>query len=205
MKVSSRPRNRPLTPDELHYFAEVLPERLSLLWRLGYATGARLGELVTLHLNDLHGNDGKGYSILFQSSGWSCRRRGIRKTGCKGSQNYARTRQVYISEGIFHELEAEAAKNRSGFIFESSRRRPMSTRTPQLWLAAAAAGAGYAPGSAPTWHSLRHTYATRIAELGDMSRAQIQLGHAGPRTTARYAHISPIVLDLDLDKEGTGR
>ncbi|MCA9646253.1 MAG: tyrosine-type recombinase/integrase, partial [Myxococcales bacterium] len=40
-------------------------------------------------------------------------------------------------------------------------------------------------------HALRHAYATHLIEAGLNLRAvQLQLGHACPRTTAQYVHIS---------------
>jgi len=44
------------------------------------------------------------------------------------------------------------------------------------------------------WHTLRHTFASRLAENGvPMRSIQELLGHADTTTTMRYAHLSPLI------------
>lgn len=66
---------------------------------------------------------------------------------------------------------------------------PVTTRSVQSAFAAALENSGIA--KAATVHTLRHSYATHLLEEGvDLRLIQEYLGHASPRTTALYTHVT---------------
>ena len=68
---------------------------------------------------------------------------------------------------------------------------PMDRGGSQQALKAAVAEAGIRRKITP--HSLRHSYATHLLELGvDLREIQVILGHARPETTARYAQLTEV-------------
>ena len=56
------------------------------------------------------------------------------------------------------------------------------------------------------WHTLRHTFASHLVMRGvPLAAVQKLLGHAGIKTTMRYAHLSPsITLDAVRVLDGAG-
>lgn len=50
------------------------------------------------------------------------------------------------------------------------------------------------------WHTLRHTFASRLAQKGILLKAiQELLGHSNIQTTMRYTHLSPTELRSAID------
>lgn len=74
-----------------------------------------------------------------------------------------------------------------GRIFLSQRNEPMSD--PREWFNAACSEARI---SGVTWHTLRHTFASRLVMAGvDLKTVQDLMGHKTISMTARYAHLAP--------------
>ena len=72
-------------------------------------------------------------------------------------------------------------------LFVSAQNKPMAD--PREWLAAACAEANI---QGVTWHTLRHTFASRLVMAGvDLKTVQDLMGHKTIAMTARYAHLSP--------------
>jgi integrase/recombinase XerD len=141
-----------------------------LMALLLYAAGLRVGELVRLRVADLDGDRGL-----------------IRVRSGKGRKDrytlYSRNAAVAVEQyrAVFKPVD---------WLFTGGRRdRPISSRTVQKVLAAAARRAGIEKRLTP--HTLRHSFATHLLEQGtDIRYIQELLGHASTRTTEIYTHVS---------------
>ncbi|MGA9063410.1 MAG: site-specific integrase [Terracidiphilus sp.] len=62
-------------------------------------------------------------------------------------------------------------------------------KNPRKWFATALEQAGI---EGVTWHTLRHTFASRLVMAGvDLKTVQELMGHKTIAMTARYAHLAP--------------
>jgi site-specific recombinase XerD len=136
-------------------------------------TGLRVGELVSVELNDIDLDSGT-----------------IRVLG-KGR----RERVVYVSNGWVVDILTRYLKSRRCLdiahanVFIRSTGKPLSTATLRTRLATASRSAGVDRRVTP--HMLRHTAATQLVESGvDIRFVQRLLGHASLSTTEIYTHVS---------------
>lgn len=73
-------------------------------------------------------------------------------------------------------------------LFTSRKKQPMSN--PREWFRSVCEEAGI---EGVTWHTLRHTFASRLVMAGvDLKTVQELMGHKTIAMTARYAHLSPL-------------
>ncbi|MEM7206118.1 MAG: site-specific integrase [Planctomycetota bacterium] len=145
--------------------------RHEALFRLGYGAGLRVSEAVGLRIDGIQSSRG----VLF-----------IRDA--KGGKD----RETLLPKSLLlHLRRVWSATRPSGpYLFPGpDPRRHLSMRTAQRAFKKAAARAGIA--GRPTFHSLRHSFATHLMEDGVSTLVIARLlGHTSPRTTARYAHVS---------------
>jgi integrase/recombinase XerD len=139
---------------------------------VAYSAGLRVSEVVSLKTSDI---DSKRMTILIrQAKGKKDRMAGLSPVLLVMLREYA--------------LQYKPAKG--GYLFEGSAKdSPYSTRSLQEVIKMAKDRAGIIrPGSI---HSLRHSFATHLADRGtDISMIQKLLGHNDIKTTLRYLHTS---------------
>lgn len=103
-----------------------------------------------------------------------------------------RTRHIPLSEGALHLLESSRSWVDSSYVFPS----PIQSRNPRSGddFSRRVFG-GYLKKTGiegVTWHTLRHTFASRLVMAGvDIRTVQELMGHSTIVMTMRYAHLSP--------------
>jgi site-specific recombinase XerD len=138
-----------------------------------FATGMRVGELVSLRLQDWSADDAS-----FVVSGKGSRQR----LALLPDDRSMKAVEIYV-------LRRRAAElGHDGLLVNASGRR-ISTQGIARVLAATAKAAGVATRVTP--HMIRHTVATLLLRYGaDIRVVQDVLGHASIATTQRYTHVS---------------
>ena len=144
------------------------------LLELGYATGARVSELVGLRLQDL----------LFEE--------GLARLFGKGSKERivpVGRRALGAASLYAREIRPGLDRGRSrGVLFVNARGGPLSRVGAWGIIKAAARRAGITKRVTP--HTLRHSFATHLLEGGaDLRAVQEMLGHADLTTTQLYTHV----------------
>lgn len=161
-----------LTPREVAAIFEATTSlTFRTMFRTGYATGLRLGELCALEVGHIDAEGG----VIHVHAG-------------KGSKD----RLVMLSPRLLGWLRAYWARVRPPgprlFVIGEDR-RPPSARAVQHAFTQAKKRAGITrPASV---HDLRHAFASHLLEHGvDLRRVQLLLGHSRLETTTRYLHVS---------------
>jgi len=153
-----------------------------------YSAGLRVGEVVRLRVDDIDPD-----------------RQLIHVRAGKGRKD----RYTLLSERALLTLRQYVREyGPSTWLFPGARpNRPLSIRSAQKIVELARTRAGIAtPTSA---HTLRHSFATHLLEAGtDIRYIQELLGHASPKTTQIYTHVSRrdlirIRSPLDTDESST--
>lgn len=141
-----------------------------------YAAGIRVGELCGLDLADVDVKRGRARVL---GKGSKERIVPFGKPAAQALRAYLRT-----ARGA---LMTEASPSQALFFNRKGRR--LGQRDVRAIVTQYASDA--APGSRPSPHTLRHTYATHLLEGGaDLRSVQELLGHADLRTTQIYTHVS---------------
>ncbi len=102
------------------------------------------------------------------------------------------SRYVQLNETVLASLEALRAEHKARKLdFDTLffDRRNDSIKDPREWFANAC---DEAKVKGVTWHTLRHTFASRLVMAGvDLKTVQELMGHKTIAMTARYAHLAP--------------
>jgi integrase/recombinase XerD len=153
---------------------EPLEIRNRALLEFGYATGARVSEIIGLSLQDILYEQG-----LVRVSGKGSKQRiipvGRRALGAVAL--YAREMRPHLDRG-----------QGAGRLFLNARGTPLSRVGAWAVIKSAARRAGLAKRVTP--HTLRHSFATHLLEGGaDLRAVQEMLGHTDLATTQLYTHV----------------
>ena len=135
-----------------------------------YGAGLRISETCRLRVEDI---DGK-------------RKLSHVRLGKGGKDRY-----VMLGDRLLEGLRAYWAKVKpEGWLFPGAKKgRPLSPDAVRKALERATKAVKLKKRVTP--HALRHAFATHLLELGTDTRIiQVLMGHASPRTTARYTQVS---------------
>lgn len=152
------------------FFAAIPSFKHRMILMTAYAAGLRISEVVNLQVTDI-----------------DSQRMVIRV--CQGKRK--KDRYTILSPVLLEMLRHwwVAARPVSYLFPGRSLDRPMSVATVQTMCKEAQEKAGIDKRVTP--HTLRHSFATHLLEAGtDLRVIQELLGHASPRTTALYTHVS---------------
>ncbi|MDX9913672.1 MAG: site-specific integrase [Candidatus Moranbacteria bacterium] len=141
-------------------------------------TGLRFGELIALEWGDI---DFKNSLATIQKS--------IAR-GHLGSPKSNKIRHVPLLGDVSEALSHRSQKN--GFVFCREDGKPLGPVLCLNWLHRACKRAGFRNIG---WHTLRHTFASHLAQNG-ISIVIIKelLGHADIKTTMRYSHLTSLAI-----------
>jgi integrase len=161
----SNSRTRWVGPDEEDLLVRACPPWLGVLVKMDIQTGLRLGEIVNLKWEDVHCDE--NYILI-----------------TKNKEN--RPKAIPLSPVARAVLELIPRK--IGYIFLDEFGKQITVNRLEYEFRKATQRAGIKDLS---WHCLRHSFASRLAQRG-VSLYQIQtlMGHRSATTTARYAHLN---------------
>jgi site-specific recombinase XerD len=164
-----------LSPAEVARFFRAIPSlKQRTILMLAYGAGLRVGEVVQLRLSDI-----------------DRQRRVIHVRQGKGKKD----RYTMLSPALAEMLDRYLWAAQPEDLLFTTRRpdRPITPSTVQRYCIAARRAAGIDKQISP--HTLRHSFATHLLEGGtDLRVIQVLLGHASPRTTAIYTHVSTAMI-----------
>ena len=160
-----------LSVEEVSRFFKAIPSlKHRTILMLAYGAGLRVGEAVRLRLSDID----RERMVLRVSQG-----------------KRKKDRYTVLSPALLEMLDRYcwAARPEDQLFTTGSTGRPITASTVQRVCKEARQNAGIDKAITP--HTLRHSFATHLLEAGTNLRViQVLLGHASPRTTAVYTHVS---------------
>ena len=164
-----------LSTDEVARFFKAIPSlKHRTILMLAYGAGLRIGEAVRVRLLDID----RERNVLRVEQG-------------KGKKD----RYTVLSPGLLEILDRYcwAARPEDLLFTTRFKDRPITDSTVQRVCIQAQKDAGIDKRISP--HTLRHSFATHLLEAGtDLRVIQVLLGHASPKTTAIYTHVSTALI-----------
>jgi site-specific recombinase XerD len=164
-----------LSAEEVARFFKAIPSlKHRTILMLAYGAGLRIGEAVRVRLTDI-----------------DRQRKLIRVAQGKGKKD----RYTMLSSALLEMLDRYcwAARPEDLLFTTRFKDRPITESTMQRVCIQARSDAGIDKRISP--HTLRHSFATHLLEAGtDLRVIQVLLGHASPKTTAIYTHVSTALI-----------
>ena len=160
-----------LSPAEVARFFRAIPSlKQRTILMMAYGAGLRVGEVVQLRLSDID----RERSVIRVRQG-------------KGKKD----RYTMLSPALIEMLDRYLWAAQPEDLLFTTRRpdRPITHEHRAARLPRRPASGRHRKRISP--HTLRHSFATHLLEAGtDLRVIQVLLGHASPRTTAIYTHVS---------------
>jgi len=164
-----------LSVEEVSRFFKAIPSlKHRTILMLAYGAGLRIGEAVRVRLSDID----RQRKVLRVSQG-----------------KRKKDRYTVLSPALLEMLDRYcwAARPEDLLFTTRFKDRPITASTLQRVSKQAQQDAGINKTITP--HTLRHSFATHLLEAGTSLRViQVLLGHASPRTTAIYTHVSTALI-----------
>jgi integrase/recombinase XerD len=161
-------------PEVARFFKAIPSLKHRTILMLAYGAGLRVSEAVRVRLADID----RERKVLYV-------RQGKRK----------KDRQTVLSPALLEILDRYcwAARPEDLLFTTRFKDRPITASTVQRVCIQARQDAGIDKQISP--HTLRHSFATHLLEAGtDLRVIQALLGHASPKTTAIYTHVSTAMI-----------
>lgn len=168
-----------LTVDELRALLRVVDDQWREIIFTFIHTGLRFGELIALQWQDID-FDHKVITV----------QRSIAR-GRIGSPKSNKIRKIPLAKDL--EWLFQQKDRRNTFVFTDSKGEVLKQKGCDKKIIRFGKMAGIEKRT--TWHVLRHSFATHLANSGTaIPIVQALLGHSDIRTTMRYAHVIPVSL-----------
>lgn len=172
---------RSLNADEMDRFFSRNSDAFSrdvAIFELLYSTGIRVGELVSITLNDIDLQNGW---VRVMGKGSKERYVPVGSKALEALRVYLNTRRVIET--------SSKTKNNKGILFLNLRGGPLSDRSVRRILKELLLNAGIVRDASP--HCFRHSFATHLLHSGaDLRSIQELLGHSNLSTTQRYTKVN---------------
>lgn len=180
-----------VSDDDAEKFLNELPTwRDKIIFKIMYLTGARIGEVLNLQIEDIP------YPDFSEVMGV------LRNIKSKG-----KTRDLYIPMNLLEEIDTFIIEERNNidtehsYIFVSQQKQNLGKPLTYRAIYEVFNTVKKRTGIQLNFHDLRHTYSTALKQSGmDISVVKIVLGHEHITTTQKYTHIKDKYLNDSLNR-----